>query len=513
MKTTEFNQPLTAAQLNENMFKKFGARVEFDKYTREELENYRNLLRTKVDQHEKASGFNDLLTNETYQKDKYMLGVLNTKIKEMLGESVLAEKAVSKAQQKFMGMVHAAQKGEKPASPEVAKVAKGMSKKAAKDYASTKHKGLPAHKTKEGIEETTMKTTEAKMKKAKKDYDGDGKVETEKDEVWGSRLKAAKKAGNMEEAVRVMGSDTPYGSMSRPQKGATPDSAEKRKDIANQARAVRASGKQMRTDIASKAPDGTRVMKYKSEMEEGFEDKLDAAREKAAAKGKTKEKETAKPESKSRTVAGKSYGGSKQKDEAEVDEASCMKPKKSKKVSEARARAHYTIIIEGLRQLLKEDEEGKAKDITAGTDMVNDFTSWMQRIGQYQTKSMIELSDSIRANFGQAEADAFKNTIQPALAEALSSLTQARETITRAVATLAGESAPEEPMGSMGGIEEPLDVPPAAPDAMNPTDEFGASDAAVGGEEVSGRGMRESRAFQRAQRLAESHSIISKLAK
>ena len=61
-------------------------------------------------------------------------------------ESIVAEKAVSKAQQKFMGMVHAAKKGEKPASKEVAKAAKGMSAKAAKDYASTKHKGLPAKK-------------------------------------------------------------------------------------------------------------------------------------------------------------------------------------------------------------------------------------------------------------------------------------------------------------------------------------------------------------------------------
>lgn len=53
------------------------------------------------------------------------------------------EKAKSKAQQKFMGMVHAAQKGEKPASKEVAKVAKDMPKKAAKDYAATKHKDKP----------------------------------------------------------------------------------------------------------------------------------------------------------------------------------------------------------------------------------------------------------------------------------------------------------------------------------------------------------------------------------
>ena len=53
--------------------------------------------------------------------------------------------AKSKSQQRFMGMVHAVHKGEKPASPEIAKVAKGMKKKDADDFASTKHKGLPNH--------------------------------------------------------------------------------------------------------------------------------------------------------------------------------------------------------------------------------------------------------------------------------------------------------------------------------------------------------------------------------
>jgi hypothetical protein len=57
----------------------------------------------------------------------------------------VVEKAKSKAQQKFMGMVYAAKKGETPASPEVAKVAKGMSKADAKDFAQTKHKGKPEH--------------------------------------------------------------------------------------------------------------------------------------------------------------------------------------------------------------------------------------------------------------------------------------------------------------------------------------------------------------------------------
>lgn len=55
--------------------------------------------------------------------------------------------AVSKAQQRFMGMVHATQKGdmENP-SPEVVKAADSMSDKDAKDFASTSHKGLPDKK-------------------------------------------------------------------------------------------------------------------------------------------------------------------------------------------------------------------------------------------------------------------------------------------------------------------------------------------------------------------------------
>ena len=57
--------------------------------------------------------------------------------------------AKSKSQQRFMGMVRAAQKGEKPASAKVAKVAKSIDKDDAEDFASTKHKGLPKKVKKE----------------------------------------------------------------------------------------------------------------------------------------------------------------------------------------------------------------------------------------------------------------------------------------------------------------------------------------------------------------------------
>jgi len=77
----------------------------------------------------------------------------------------LEEKAMSVKQQRFMALVHKAKKGEKPASPEVAKAAEGMSKKDAKDFASTKHKGLPMKKEEMENESYDVKTAKTKFGK------------------------------------------------------------------------------------------------------------------------------------------------------------------------------------------------------------------------------------------------------------------------------------------------------------------------------------------------------------
>ena len=60
---------------------------------------------------------------------------------------MLSEKAKSRAQQRFFGMVRSAQKGEmKNPSSEVSQTASSMSKSDVKKMASTKHKGLPEKK-------------------------------------------------------------------------------------------------------------------------------------------------------------------------------------------------------------------------------------------------------------------------------------------------------------------------------------------------------------------------------
>ena len=74
--------------------------------------------------------------------------------------------AVSKAQQKFFGIVRAIQKGEMaPTTPETAKAAASMKKKDVKDFASTKHKNLPDKKVEK--EEVNYSQRDKIMKKAK----------------------------------------------------------------------------------------------------------------------------------------------------------------------------------------------------------------------------------------------------------------------------------------------------------------------------------------------------------
>ena len=74
--------------------------------------------------------------------------------------------AVSKAQQRFMGMVYATKKGDMTnPSPEVAKAAASMKKSDAKDFASTKHKKLPEKKV--AKEAADFSQRDKVMKKAK----------------------------------------------------------------------------------------------------------------------------------------------------------------------------------------------------------------------------------------------------------------------------------------------------------------------------------------------------------
>jgi hypothetical protein len=520
MITTELNSKITAAKLNENMFKKFGTRINFDKYTREELENYRNLLRTNVHQLETTSNFNDLLSNENYQKDKYMMGVLNTKIKEMLGEARLNEKSTSEKQARTMAaaahdstfakkvgikqsvakefnkkdkgtkMLSNAMKkkntkegvmdtvksvGKKVASGVNKLVGHGSDEEMRKDLQrkvgvpQTGKKPTPTQTPKE----STMRTTEAAKKKGKPEWLEKAEIKAEIKAGQKVSDKEKKKVGATESSFPTVAS-----AKARAEKEKTTGRFDKKKNPE--------SG-------------GTIYTRKSSTFTNGTEDKPKDKKANEALKGK-------------QTKLDVNHNGKLDKDDFKK-----LRAKKGVKESTLIFRRHVAIVNEGLAQLLREDEEGKAKAITAASDMVNDFTTWMQRVGQYQTKSMIELADTIRGEFGQAESEAFKQAVAPALQATLETMTQQREAISHAVAVLAGEASGEA-MGGMGGGEVP-DMTGGADefaqqgnaDSMNTSgDEFGASDAAAGGMETSGRELRESRKREQVRRkIAESQALMA----
>jgi hypothetical protein len=488
MKTVDFFTSVSSNKLKENFEKQFGSNINLNKYSREQLEDMRNKIRTRVFQQEGSSGFNDLLTNETYQKDQALLKLLNTRIKEMLGEDI-------KKLRDRMVELSEAKKGVK--APKYTKKAKG----------------------------------------ADKDYDGDGKVEAPKDEVWGSRAKAAAKAGKpFSEAAKPDFLDMDKdGDKKEPMKKAVADKKVKEATKTDKPW----------TDKSGKTHSGTAVKGTKYTGKEAEQEKKDTkvgeaatkcnhtpkgekcpvhglkecgtmeAKEKPSAGMTKKEKSAVVKKAKAGGDIGKPGKGFKDV-EAAAKKGGAKDPKAVaaaamwKQQAKENFKRNVKMVNESLERMIAEDEEGKAKAITAASDMVNDFTSWMQRVGQYQTKAIVELADAIKADFGAQEAETFKQSVAPALAATLETLTQQREAISNAVAVLAGEATPEEPMGmepEMGPAEPGME--PAEPDMMNEPeaggDEFGAAEGPSTSREV-----RESKF---AKKLAESHSIISKLAK
>ena len=122
--------------------------------------------------------------------------------------------AKSKSQQRFFGMVRAAQKGElENPSSEVAKVAGEISKKDAKDFASTKHKGLPEKKKpKEEVNEEgsykdfTKRAREAsaRVNKQKQDRkDADAKAAYKDRVTKGVRFYDKKGKGHIRDGKKV----------------------------------------------------------------------------------------------------------------------------------------------------------------------------------------------------------------------------------------------------------------------------------------------------------------------
>ena len=531
---------ISSSKLKENLSKHFDMNVNLENYNRAQLEDMRNKIRTRIFQYEGSSKFNDLLQNESYQKDKAMLELLNTRIKEMLGEDIakLRDRMVELNEGKKDVKIAKHPRGTKGSKPDFLDLDKDGNKtepmrQAAKQAKKPVSKKSPTKDMSAKQAKYFGETAKGKCCCASKGEDKcpvHGKVE---EGSWPSHLTGKdtaqpKSTGRYTSQPTATG--TRYTRKHNPETGhsvgtddATPSKAAKHKDWEARLAALGTKESKEPSCGHTKKVKGCKecMGMWESKVTEKWagDTKLNPAK-KGMFKGKSKaelEKQLARLKKSGPHKKG-SAEYTKMKELNFAIRAKSDWPKGKSKAEESRSIFRYNVRIvnESLKHLLNEDEESKAKLITAAGDMVNDFTSWMQRVGQYQTKTMIELADSIKHEFGAQESEAFKQSVGPALATTLENLTAQREAISQAVAVLAGEATPASPMGA-----EPMpggEVGAGTPDALNPEpmaggDEFSAADAAAGGPEAAGRAMRENKQRHRARKLAESHSIISKLSK
>ena len=82
MQIREFQKPITAKVLNENLAKKFGYTINFEQFSDVQLEDARNKLRTRLSQMELSEAFDSVLESAAYQKTRLMLDCINQEIIE-----------------------------------------------------------------------------------------------------------------------------------------------------------------------------------------------------------------------------------------------------------------------------------------------------------------------------------------------------------------------------------------------------------------------------------------------
>ena len=143
-------------------------------------------------------------------------------------------------------------------------------------------------------------------------------------------------------------------------------------------------------------------------------------------------------------------------------------------------------MVENKQQLIMESEMGKSQAILAAKDMVDSIQDMLEEVSKMQNEQMPALLDTIRDQIGMEQADAFKASVEPLLAEMTTQLSTARSTADNAARALAGEPVAA-PMG-MGAAPAPGAAPGAMPGQMPAadmtsdmdTDSFAATDAAAG---------------------------------
>ena len=145
-------------------------------------------------------------------------------------------------------------------------------------------------------------------------------------------------------------------------------------------------------------------------------------------------------------------------------------------------------MIENKDQLIQESEMGRSQAILAAKDMVDSVQDMLEDVSEMANEQMPALLDTIRDQIGMTEAENFKGSVGGILETLQAAISSSREQMDMAARALAGEQV-DQPMDMAVDAQAGM-APPVEAGEVEVGDEFDATDAAAGPDEI-GRAKRD----------------------
>lgn len=147
-----------------------------------------------------------------------------------------------------------------------------------------------------------------------------------------------------------------------------------------------------------------------------------------------------------------------------------------------------------LKEGLDDESMEEAKVILAAKELSDKIQGMIEDAAKMQVQDLLPIVDAMKSEIGTAEADAFAAEAEAALGNLVNTLKSSKDEYDSAIRTAQGE-APATDMDMDGGMDGEIGIDDVDMSAMDDGgdmgDEFGGDDAEVGGEEPTGREMKD----------------------
>lgn len=152
------------------------------------------------------------------------------------------------------------------------------------------------------------------------------------------------------------------------------------------------------------------------------------------------------------------------------------------------------LVLEGIKEAMSnkpvmESELDQAEVLLAAKQMADDLQKMAENLASMQVEELMSITNAMKEEVGVAEADAFSQSAEMAIGQALDAVKKANDDVNNAVLVAQGQ-APETDMSMEPAPEAPMD--PIDEPAEEPAgDDFEGVDAASAESDAEGREMKE----------------------